>query len=373
MTRARRRAVATLCVALATAGCGGSAEIAEGGPTWTLTETLRIRSSDEGPTSFSWVKGIAVDARGRIHVYEHSTQDIRVFGPDGSYLQTIGRRGAGPGELANAEGIVFASDGSLWVRDAGNSRFTVFNADGDFLTAHSSYFCWSQGVWMPRVSEGRLVDYDCRPRAGGVDYFVIAYRTAGAFGVDTLGPRAECGTRELAEAATWITPRENGMMFRQIPFAPRGVGAIGPSGETWCAPNSAEYALLRLGPAGDTLRVTRAVTALPVTQAERDSVIAGIEAQGPTGVDFSRIPATKPVIDRVSVDDEGRAWVQRSDAEGNVLLDVFGADGAFLATARLGRVATGIRMPFVVHGDDVYLTVLDENDVPQIARYRITR
>jgi hypothetical protein len=53
---------------------------------WKLAPTLRIGGPDEGPTSFSWVKSLAVDSRGRIFVYEHSTQDIRVFGADGKHL-----------------------------------------------------------------------------------------------------------------------------------------------------------------------------------------------------------------------------------------------------------------------------------------------
>ena len=49
---------------------------------------------------------------------------------------------------------------------------------------------------------------------------------------------------------------------------------------------------------------TRAVAPLPVSSAERDSVIRDIESRGPTGLDFSRIPATKPAILRMTVDDK---------------------------------------------------------------------
>ncbi|HRN53690.1 MAG TPA: 6-bladed beta-propeller, partial [Gemmatimonadaceae bacterium] len=149
-------ALLVLLVASASA-CGGERGASEV-PQWALRETLRIGEGDEGPTSFSWVKGIEEGADGRIYIYEHSTQDIRVFDAAGAHVKTIGRKGRGPGELDNAEGIVFAADGNLWVRDAANSRFTIFDADGNYRDSWSMQYCWSQGTWAPLVTAERIVD-----------------------------------------------------------------------------------------------------------------------------------------------------------------------------------------------------------------------
>ncbi len=367
----RRLAVASLLAA--SLACGGE-EVTT--PTWSLRETLRIGSGDEGPTSFSWVKGIAVDSIGRIFIYEHSTQDIRVFGPDGAFLKTVGRRGAGPGELGNAEGIVFADNGELWVRDAANGRFAVFNADGDFRHAWPASFCWSQGTWMPKVAPGRLVDFDCvvRPGAAGAERqtVLVGYRTDRS-GVDTIRTRPECDVENLAEAATWITRSANSTSYRRIPYAPRAESAYGPSGEEWCASNSTRYDIVRLGLNGDTVRVTRSLPPIPVTAGERDSLIADIDSRGPTGVDFSRIPQVKPAIERLVVDDEGRLWVRRSDPSVGLVFDLIAPDGEMLATVTLGRIRTNVWSPFVVRGDDVYLVVLDEDDVPQVGRFTLQR
>lgn len=340
-------------------------------PTWTLQETLRIGEGDEGPTSFSWVKGIAEGTDGRIYIYEHSTQDIRVFDRSGAHLKTIGRKGAGPGELANAEGIVFAGDGALWVRDDANGRFTRFDADGNILDAWSMSFCWSQGTWAPLVTTERIVDHDCVPRQGG-GYRVVGYRTDRS-GVDSLAMEAACGDPKLNEAATWITRFERGMSYRQIPYAPRAMRTFDVTGATWCAPNTANYELLRITPAGDTVRVVRAIPPQPVTAAERDSVIAEIESRGPTGVDFSRIPATKPAIHRMTVDDQNRLWVRRDRDGGGVLFDVVRPDGTHEATVALNGLRTTAWSPFVVRGDVVLLVVVGEDDVPQVGRFVIDR
>ena len=44
------------------------------------------------------------------------------------------------------------------------------------------------------------------------------------------------------------------------------------------------------------------------------SVIAGFEANGPTGLDLSRIPKVKPAIDRLTVDDLPPRLTQRKTA-----------------------------------------------------------
>jgi hypothetical protein len=344
---------------------------------WTLKETLRIGGAESGPAMFVQARSIDADAKGRILVYERQTQDIRVFGPDGKYIRTIGRVGSGPGEMRNAEGIVVDRRGKIWVRDAANARFTIFNAEGEFEKNWTMKFCWSQGQWNPQVDRaGRVIDYDCVVPAGGgrsVGYAVVAYR-GDQSGVDTLAARPECGSRELSEAGTWITRSEKSTMYRSIPFAPFPLGVLGPTGETWCAPNSSRYEIMRIVTgAKDTLRISRTLPPVAVTKAERDSIVASFEEKGPSGLDFSRIPRTKPAIERITMDDQGRPWVRRSDARGRVSFDVYSAAGQLIATAELGPYRSPMHLPFVVRGGNVYAVVLDEDDVQHVVRFAIER
>lgn len=342
---------------------------------WSLSESLRLGGAEEGPTSFDYIKGIAADSTGRIFIYNRSTQDIRVFMPDGAFERTIGRVGSGPGELRNAEGIVLTPDGRLWVRDAANARFTIFAPDGAFERTWQMQFCSSQGMWDPRIDPaGRIIDEECTVSGGrAVGSAVFAYHTD-LSRVDTLGAVPACGTAALAEAGTWITKLENGMSYRSIPYRAIHLSALGPRGELWCVPNASRYEIVRLMPgAADTSRITRQLEPVPVTARERDSVIAEIEAKGPTGLDFDRIPRFKPLIDRLTVDDHGRLWVRRTNAAGEVLFDIFDTSGAPLASAVLGRYRTSVWRPFVVRGDNVYAVVLGADDVEQVVRFSIAR
>ncbi len=344
-------------------------------PAWKLTETLRIGGEETGPASFVYTKSLEADAKGRIFVLDRRSQDIRVFGADGKLVRVIGRKGSGPGELRDAEGLLFTRDGTLWVRDAANARFALFNAEGVFQSAWTMKFCWSQGEWNPQPdNQGRIIDWDCSPGRGTERHdYVVAYRTDKSR-VDTLGVRPVCGDRGINEAGTWITRSDRSTTYQGIPFAARAFSVLGPDGASWCVPNSAKYEILRLRPgAADTVRMARQVQRLPVTAAERDSIIAGFEEKGPSGLDFSRIPKDKPVIERLTIDDQARLWVRRATVKETVSFDVYSANGRIMATASMTGCRTSTWLPFVVRRDNIYTVCLDDDDVQYVTRFRVGR
>ena len=343
--------------------------------TWTLTETLRIGGGDTGPTSFNYIKSIAVDAKGRLFIYDRQARDIRVFAPDGKFVKTIGRVGSGPGELRDAEGIAFARDGMLWMRDAANARLTIFDAEGTYRNGWTMTFCSSPGPWNPQMDRrGRLLDVDCMVKDGrGQGYAILGYHLDRSR-IDTIADMPACGTRDLAEAATFIIKQGTRTTYRSIPYAPRNLTALGPSGEVWCVANSANYSITRIVPGSrDTIRASRRVSPNPVTAAERDTLIVQFGASNPGGLEMSRIPKVKPAIDRIVVDEDGRLWVMRSTANGAHELDVIDASGRVVATMSLGKISTSGYTPFTVNGDNIYLVLTDEDDVPFVGRFRITR
>jgi hypothetical protein len=346
---------------------------------YALTEEIRIGGEDQGPSLLQYVKGIAADARGNIFIYDRKTQDIRVFGADGKYLKTVGRLGSGPGELRDAEGIAFAPDGRLWVRDKANARFSIFKADGTFEKSWSQFFCYSQGLWYAQFDRsGRAVDGDCVVENGrGGRMALMAYHDGGR--IDTLGIVPDCGDRALSQAGAWVTQTMRdgkvvGTQFRTIPWSPARLNTWSANADIYCVPNSSKYEILKFRLGGkDTARITRSAPLVPVTAFEKDSVIKQMEEKGPTGLDYSRIPATKPAIDRLGVDDRGRLWVRRTNARKEIEFDIFGADGKLSATANLGVVNSAIYHPFAFRGDHIYLVVLDSDDIQYVVRYRLTR
>jgi hypothetical protein len=359
---------------------GGLVACAERRPTndveqWQLTESLRIGDEEEGPRLFYWVKGIEVDANGGMRIYEHSAQEIRLFDSTGAFVKLLGRKGAGPGELMNAEGIQVTRDGRMWLRDRANGRFTVFDAAGDFEATWPMTYCYSQGMWDPKEDDtGRLLDADCAVKDNrSTSVNVLAYRRDFSR-VDTLYEQPECGTRELKDAAMWITRTERSTSYVAIPFAPEALSSLDGNGMLWCVPNSAQYELLRLRPgANDTLRVSRDVSAIPVTASERAAAIARLQERRLGDLDFSRIPSAKPLIARVIVDDTRRIWLQRATADGNTMFDVYTPDGVLVAEVHGGKAPFALSAPFTVRDNALYTVSVDANDVPSVVRYRIDR
>lgn len=346
-------------------------------PRWRLTETLRIGGADTGATSFSQVIAIDADSKGRILVFERSTQDLRMFGPDGKLVRVIGRKGSGPGEFSNAQGFLIARDGRIWVRDFGNKRFSVFTPDGDVERTVLTQFC-SYGYYWDGVVDraGNMADPTCVVAGGrGQGEWAIRYSTTSPK-VDTVAI-ARCGPEGAGAAATYQVKIPNGMRMFAIPFAPRPAGTLGIEDDRWCAPSSGKYEIfrVRLGK-GDTLaRATRDVAPLPVSSAERDSAIKEIEkgaVGGPLGLDYGKIPRTKPIISALTVDDQGRLWVRRTTAKGTWEFDIFSTNGRIIAVAELAaRMQSFGRV--TIRGENLYAVVLDQDDVPVVARFRIAR
>jgi sugar lactone lactonase YvrE len=99
--------------------------------TWTLEEELRIGTLEGDPEyQFGQVGWLAVNSEGAIYVIDAQAQHIQAYSPDGEYLQTIGQRGAGPGELQQA-GFIFVGPGdTLIVPDIANQRVNRYAPDG---------------------------------------------------------------------------------------------------------------------------------------------------------------------------------------------------------------------------------------------------
>ena len=73
------------------------------------------------------------DASGRLYLVGLSSNHVLVFGPDGSFLGRIGRKGAGPGEFEFLGSVVLIEDGIFAVTDQGLGRIQTFDWTGKLL------------------------------------------------------------------------------------------------------------------------------------------------------------------------------------------------------------------------------------------------
>ena len=74
---------------------------------------------------------IALDRSGRLYI--GGDDHVLVFDPDGTFLQRIGRRGEGPGELMNIRAFSVVDDGTFVILDSGRGVILRFDWTGQLL------------------------------------------------------------------------------------------------------------------------------------------------------------------------------------------------------------------------------------------------
>lgn len=97
-----------------------------GGVRLDMIELFRVGSLDKPRDSFGRVMSVALDHRGRLFVADDQAVRVAVFDHQGRYLQDLGRKGKGPGELERPWLIAVDSQDSVYVWDPPLGRLNVF-------------------------------------------------------------------------------------------------------------------------------------------------------------------------------------------------------------------------------------------------------
>lgn len=335
---------------------------------WRLEEELRIGSVEgAGPDVFAYMAGVLVDSGGRIWVVDRQAKDVRIFGADGVHIRTFGREGAGPGEFRDPIGLALAPTGEVWVVDPGNARYSIHDSTGAFLETRRRPVGGYSVPWRGGFeADGGLWEAAVASAERGVRRVLLRYD-------DELQPRDTLFLPAVEKAESFELRTESGSMSADVPFTPDLVWARGTDGSLWFA-SSGEYRLYRTE-SGDTVRIVeRPFEPVPVTDEDRREAVERLDwfvRQGGR-IDGSKIPSTKPILQRFSVDPEGRLWVlvREPGDEPGYPFDVFDPDGRYLGRI---RSPVGLYPNPIFHGDAVYGIHSDELGVQRVVRLRLRR
>jgi hypothetical protein len=347
----------------------------ETGAPWRVEEVFRIgRIEGTGPDVFGRVSALAVDGSGRVWVFDRQAEEFRVFDAEGKYVRTVGRKGGGPGEFRGVIGLAWGPGGNLWLADPANGRFTVIDTAGHFVTSHPEIGSVSIAPWPGGFdAEGHFLTYVPDPdRPFGLDGILLVVYDSAMTPLDTIVP-----PRWQGPANEFVYRRGQMSVSTSIPFSPGVLWRLMPSGHIWFA-LTGEYRIFEIGSSGDTVReISRDFDPVPVTSAEIESAVAGLEWFTRQGgrIDRSRIPNTKPALDDFWVGRDGTLWVRpvvADTAQKGRVLDVFDAVGRYL-----GRVALPFRLvefgPPVFQGGMIYGVTRDTLDVNYVVAARVVR
>ena len=338
---------------------------------WILEETFRIGSLEEvGPELFGSIGGLALGPAGEVYVLDDQASEVRVFDREGAFVRTLGREGEGPGELMNPSGLTLDSDGTLWVMNWGNARYTGFDPEtGEVRREVRRPMSFASFPWTGAFVDGgrRLLDIglgaDRQPAILQLD---TAFLSRDTLPLPARDPDASIAFRSGSTMVATLME----------PFAPQAVWAPRPQGGIVLG-EGGSYRLHRIGFDRDTsMTIELARDDVRVSEFERASAIAFFEEMAGTldGATAERRPRardTHPSHGPIFVDDEDQAWVRGTAPRGTPpRWDVFGSDGRFLARVQIPHPPGFIR-PVVRNGRAAVATQVD--GFPVVVVYELVK
>ncbi len=359
----------------------------------TLVPEITIGQLD-GPEEylFGSVRSIAVADDGTVHVLDLQAQHVRVFDSLGVYVETLGRRGEGPGEFTEAEAVAALPDGRVAVRDPENQRVTLFGP-GPGEIAEWRY-TGGVSTFSPLYVDTRGRTHLVTGDLSRLDELVMEIIVLGPDGMhlDTL---PEPSSDYVAPVVRAEAPGGLSVTYG-VPFSPRFHWTIHPSGH-FLTGLSTDYRI-DLGRDDGVLRIERSQDPVAASDAERayqrDLTVTRIRRSLP-GWDWDGppIPRHKPFFRALRAGRDGRIWVRLS-AEGRQVdnpdhdpddpasfpvtweedtrYDVFDPDGTYLGVVVAPDEFTSFPVP-VFGSDHVWAVAVDEQGVQRVVRYRIRR
>lgn len=346
----------------------------------TLTPNLTIGALHGEPhETFGDIRAIEVDTDGRIYVLDYQAAEVRAFDSSGTYLRTLTRSGRGPGEIVNANGMILSPDGTLWIQD--HAQWTIIGVDLEgnevarFPMPIRAYgYMWDavldeQGRFWQQTSHSD--EEPAFPPKLGVNEGSSRTYQKWFKPADQATDSVFIGVG----SGRWYVSRtsDGGWRHSSIPLDAQGAMIADPAGGFWTTRGDA-WRVERLDERGDTIMVLEVdVPPAAVTDEDRQRVIDSHLENSPGSRAVaeeivSLMPATKPVLDQLVLDDEGNLWARRyGDADDFPYYDVFSRDGTYLGSVVLATRVSRFLRPRIVRGS-IYTLALDDMDVPSVVR-----
>jgi len=110
-----------------------------------IEEDLSIGGDEENHSLFYSISDIDVDEKGRIYVLDGGEKNIKIFEPDGNWVQTFGGPGQGPGELSQPVSITCDKKKIIVLDGIFAASVRMYDLQGDYLDAVDLGKSWMYG------------------------------------------------------------------------------------------------------------------------------------------------------------------------------------------------------------------------------------
>lgn len=311
-----------------------------------LDKDLSLSSEEDDEFMFYRVEDIGVDSERSIYVLDAGNHRIQKYDSQGSYLQTIGRKGQGPGEFDTPYGMFVSFEDVIYVHDG--MKIKVFEKNGHFIQdvtlesfTHDISVDSSGNIW----GIGRLPSEEGRTRS------IIKLNKSGKLEriiADFPPPKAAV----RSEGGRGV------MFFIGHEYVPQ-LSFIPIDGKTLLYAHSSNYELHLIDENGEPeALITADIPRSSISQKEKDEIYrkySDFEKKWPKDVvkDAIQFPPHRPFFDKVLADDRGRIYVERVksilDKSEGIEFDIFSRDGTYLYRTNLPVSPEIIKEGFLYH------------------------
>ncbi|MCJ7564414.1 MAG: 6-bladed beta-propeller [Candidatus Aminicenantes bacterium] len=335
--------------------------------TVTFVEDLSISGEDKDGNIILYEPMLSfVDDNENIYIIEIKDQVIKVFGPDGKYIKTIGAKGSGPGEFQTMTYLAVTKDGKLVVMDQTSRRTSLFDSSGRFLKS----FHWQtyySGFIMIKSSSYITSEFIYSGDRQFRNLFVKE--------VDFNGKEIR-SYGEFTTSEPKIIRQGKYTTYFSLPVSTDSIFAGDPDRGLFYHCVNNKYIIDVYDTSGKLLRkIDRPYEPVPFTDKDAKAYRARF---GDLTNDFLRkaieemeMPKVKSVVERMYVDDKGNLWIRTNEIkeeEDKILtaFDIFDSDGYYFA-----KVWTAI-IPYIFKKGKMYRMDTDQDTGYQsLKRYKV--
>ena len=295
-----------------------------------LEEDLSI-GGNENDDNYYFPSGasITVDQEGNLYVRDVGNIRIQKYDKAGKYVQTMGRKGQGPGEFQFPGAVHADEEGNIWVLDSPTRALKVFGPDGIFRNSTPL---------RPFIQPQFYIS-----KQGFIFGMEINYRTQEGprIAILKLNPDGSlAGT--IAQFQGELKPNQKGYAIHSYS---NSLFLCGLNPNAFCYGFSMDYKIfLADGQGKIILVIQKAEKPIPISGAEKDwikkkGIFMALGVSKEERAEVAVFPPHRPYFGRLIVDNTGRIYVSRMPSvlvkEKTILFDVFSVDGFYLYRTHL--------------------------------------
>ncbi len=336
--------------------------------TVSFVEDLSINGEDkDGNILFFRPRLAFVDDNENIYIIETQDQVIKIFGPAGKYIKTIGAKGNGPGEFQMLSNLAVTKDGTLVALDMSARRTSFFDSAGQFIKS----FQWEMGYfnYIMVKSSSYIVGERAYPGIRPNAFFYVK-----EFDFDGKEVRSY-GEFKMFESL--IIQDGGGQFYTGLPVSPRSVFAGDHDRELFYHCLNNKYIIEIYDISGKLFRkIDRPYEPVAFTKEDADKYrriydYPGMSEVVKKTIRTLKMPEVKNIVVRMYVDDQSNLWIrtnEKKEEKGKTLtaFDIFNPDGFYYA-----KVWTEFAS-FIFKKGKMYRMDIDEDSgYRTLKRYRV--